>query len=96
MNREENFTYDDIKVCQESFDFWQKFLPIFHIMNERNNNKMKLYKLNEFAELVNITPRALRYLDQKGILIAGRTITNRRYYTDLDYLKYLRYISEKQ
>jgi DNA-binding transcriptional MerR regulator len=57
---------------------------------------MKLYKLGEFAALVNITPRALRYLDQKGILVAGRTISNRRFYTDMDYLRYLKFITEKQ
>ena len=50
----------------------------------KNNN----YKLNEFAELLNISIRTLQRWDNDGILKAFRTPTDRRYYTYEQYLEY--------
>ncbi|WP_297522807.1 MerR family DNA-binding transcriptional regulator [uncultured Clostridium sp.] len=43
----------------------------------KNNN----YKLNEFAELLNVSVRTLLRWDNDGILKAFRTPTDIRYYT---------------
>ena len=50
----------------------------------KNNN----YKLNEFAELLNVSVRTLQRWDNDGILKAFRTPTDRRYYTYEQYLEY--------
>ena len=50
----------------------------------KNNN----YKLNEFAELLNVSVRTLLRWDNDGILKAFRTPTDRRYYTYEQYLEY--------
>lgn len=49
---------------------------------------MKHYKLGEFADILNVSPRTLQHLDKIGVLPAKRTATNRRYYTDDDVIKY--------
>ncbi|MEN8907849.1 MAG: helix-turn-helix domain-containing protein [Clostridiales bacterium] len=48
--------------------------------------KTTYYKLSEFANLVNVSISTLQRWDREKILIAYRTPTNRRYYTD-DHLK---------
>lgn len=48
------------------------------IDNDNNN----IYKLGEFAKLINVHEKTLQRLDRQGVLVAYRTITNRRYYTD--------------
>lgn len=48
----------------------------------------KIYKPNEFAELLNVTVRTLQRWDKEGILRAHRTPTNRRYYTYSQYIEY--------
>lgn len=50
---------------------------------------MNVYKIGEFARLVGANVKTLQGLDRAGILVAGRTITGRRYYTDEDIKKYL-------
>ena len=47
----------------------------------------KIYKLKEFSELINKSVNTLQRWDRTGILIAHRTLTNRRYYTLEDYNK---------
>lgn len=49
----------------------------------------KKYTLKEFAEKINIHPHTLQRWDREGVLPAHRTPTNRRYYTDNDYRKYI-------
>lgn len=50
----------------------------------------KIYKLNEFAKLLNVSVQTLQRWDKEGILKAFRTPTNRRYYTHEQYLEYLK------
>lgn len=42
----------------------------------------RIYKPAEFAELLGVTVKTLQRWDVSGKLIAYRTITNRRYYTE--------------
>lgn len=43
---------------------------------------MKTYKLNEFATKIGVSVSTLQKWDKKGVLVAHRTPTNRRFYTD--------------
>ena len=52
----------------------------------------KIYKPKEFAELIGVSVKTLQRWDKKGLLIAHRTPTDRRYYT---YEQYLKYIGDK-
>ena len=48
------------------------------------------YKPKEFAELLNVSVKTLQRWDRDKILIAKRTLTDRRFYTEeqlQDYLK---------
>ena len=49
----------------------------------------KIYKPKEFAELLGVSVRTLQRWDKKGLLVAYRTPTNRRYYTHEQYLEYV-------
>ena len=49
----------------------------------------KIYKPKEFAELLGVSVRTLQRWDKKGLLVAHRTPTNRRYYTNEQYLEYI-------
>ena len=51
---------------------------------------MKIYRLNEFAEKINVSYQTLQRWDREGILKAYRTPTNRRYYTDEHYEQFLK------
>lgn len=51
---------------------------------------MKVYRLNEFAKKINVSVRTLQRWDTDGKLKAYRTPTNRRYYTDEHYDKFLK------
>lgn len=46
------------------------------------------YKPKDFAELLNVSVKTLQRWDREGILIAKRTLTDRRYYTYDQYLEY--------
>jgi DNA-binding transcriptional MerR regulator len=46
------------------------------------------YKPKDFAELLNVSVKALQRWDRDKILIAKRTPTDRRYYTYDQYLEY--------
>ena len=48
----------------------------------------KLYTVSEFAELLNKKVKTLQKWDREGVLKAYRTPTNRRYYTEAQYLEY--------
>lgn len=48
---------------------------------------MTTYTIGEFAEKIGKSQKTLREWDKKGILVAQRTPTNRRYYTHDQYLK---------
>ena len=52
----------------------------------------KIYKPKEFAELLGVSVSTIQRWDKKGLLVAYRTPTNRRYYT---YEQYLKYIGDK-
>ena len=43
-----------------------------------------MYNISQFAEKVGVTVKTLQRWDREGRLVARRTITNRRYYTDED------------
>ena len=43
---------------------------------------MNIYKPNEFAKKIGVTVLTLQRWDNKGVLKANRTPTNRRYYTE--------------
>ena len=49
---------------------------------------MTMMKPKEMAERLDVTVRTLQIWDKKGILKAYRTPTNRRYYTEEQYLEY--------
>lgn len=51
--------------------------------------KGKIYKPKEFAELLGVSVRTLQRWDKKGLLVAYRTPTDRRYYTHEQYLEYI-------
>ena len=51
--------------------------------------KGKRYKPKEFAELLGASVRTLQRWDKKGLLVAYRTPTDRRYYTHEQYLEYI-------
>lgn len=40
------------------------------------------YKPSEFAKMIGVCYKTLNNWDKKGILVASRTLTNRKYYTD--------------
>ena len=50
---------------------------------------MAFLKPKEMAERLGVTVRTLQEWDRKGIFPAHRTPTNKRYYTEQDYLKYI-------
>lgn len=43
---------------------------------------LKTYKLKEFSEMTGISPYTLRNWDKSGKLVAYRTLSNYKYYTD--------------
>ena len=49
----------------------------------------KIYKPKEFANLLGVSVRTLQRWDKKGLLVAYRTPTDRRYYTHEQYLEYI-------
>lgn len=61
---------------------------------------MKIYKTSEFAKKIGVHPRTLQRWDRDGLLVAHRTPTNLRYYTEEQLQKYCkqsqreRYITE--
>lgn len=50
---------------------------------------MTIYKPKEMAKKLNVTVRTLQRWDNKGKLLAKRSPTNRRYYTDDQLMQYL-------
>lgn len=50
---------------------------------------MTMLKPKEMAERLGVTVRTLQIWDSKGVLKAYRTPTNRRYYTEEQYLNYI-------
>lgn len=50
---------------------------------------MTMLKPNEMAKRLGVTVKTLQIWDNKGILKAYRTPTNRRYYTEEQYLSYI-------
>jgi putative resolvase len=49
-----------------------------------------MYTVSQFAKRVGVVVKTLQRWDRQGILKARRTITNRRYYTDVELAKALR------
>jgi putative resolvase len=43
-----------------------------------------MYKISQFAQKVGVAVKTLQRWDREGRLVARRTLTNRRYYTDED------------
>ena len=48
------------------------------------------YKPKDFAELLNVSVKTLQRWDREGVLIAKRTHTDRRFYTQDQLEKYLK------
>ena len=48
-----------------------------------------MYKINEFAKLLNRSVKTLQRWDKENILIANRSPKGRRYYSHDQYLKYI-------
>lgn len=48
-----------------------------------------MYKINEFAKLVNRSVKTLQRWDKEGILVAKRNPKNRRYYSHDQYLQFI-------
>ena len=48
------------------------------------------YKPKDFAELLNVSVKTLQRWDREGVLIAKRTPTDRRFYTQDQLEKYLK------
>ncbi|NJL57208.1 MerR family transcriptional regulator [bacterium] len=51
-----------------------------------------MYTPKQFSEKIGVTVHTLQRWDREGRLVAKRTLTNRRYYTDEDIIKVLRYL----
>lgn len=51
---------------------------------------MFMIRLNEMAKRLNVSVKTLQRWDREGILVAKRTPTDRRYYTEDQYLEYIR------
>ena len=49
----------------------------------------KIYKPGEFAELIGVHIKTLQRWDNDGILVAHRTPSNRRFYTESQLKEYL-------
>lgn len=49
----------------------------------------KIYTPSQLANMINVTVKTLQRWGRKNILIAHRTITNRRYYTHTQYCEYM-------
>lgn len=59
---------------------------------DKNNNlcqNMFMIRLNEMAKRLNVSVKTLQRWDREGILVAKRTPTDRRYYTEDQYLEYI-------
>ena len=50
---------------------------------------MDVYKPGEFAKLIGVHIKTLQKWDRKGVLKAYRTPTNRRFYTQEQYMLYM-------
>lgn len=50
---------------------------------------MFMIRLNEMAKRLNVSVKTLQRWDREGILVAKRTPTDRRYYTEDQYLEYI-------
>ena len=50
---------------------------------------MKIYKPSVFAALIGVSVRTLHRWDNNGKLVAKRTPSNHRYYTEVDLNNYL-------
>lgn len=50
---------------------------------------MFMIRLNEMAKRLNVSVKTLQRWDREGILVAKRTPTGRRYYTEDQYLEYI-------
>ena len=48
------------------------------------------YKPKEFAELLNVSVKTLQRWDRDKVLIAKRTLTDRRFYTEEQLQEYLK------
>lgn len=46
--------------------------------------EIKRYSVGQFAEAIGRSVRTVQRWDKQGILVAKRTLTGRRYYTDTD------------
>lgn len=51
-------------------------------------DSLKIYKPSEFAEMIGVSVGTLQRWDRDGVLVANRSMTNRRYYTQQQYLQY--------
>lgn len=54
---------------------------------------MTTYSTGEFAKIIGVTPKTIQRWDESGKLVAKRTPTNRRYYTEEDVNAYFGYES---
>jgi hypothetical protein len=52
--------------------------------------KLISYKISEFAKKIGVSQDTLRNWDKDGILIANRTPTGRRFYTETQYQQYIK------
>ena len=56
---------------------------------------MTTYSTGEFARIIGVTPKTIQRWDESGKLVAKRTPTNRRYYTEEDVNTYFGYESSE-
>lgn len=52
--------------------------------------ELKIYKIGEFARMLNVSVMTLQRWDNAGRLKAKRTPTNKRYYTSEQYEEFLK------
>ena len=64
-----------------------KYIDIYS-RGDINIKHITNYKPKDFAELLNISVKILQRWYREEILVAKRTLTNRRYYTCDQYLEY--------
>ena len=64
-------------------------MSVCDIICPKGGRNVKIYKPGEFAKLLGVHIKTLQKWDRKGILKAHRTPTNRRFYTQEQYMLYM-------
>ena len=81
------FTEDDYKVILKQA---YPEIQAINVFGGENMKHITNYKPKEFAELLNVSVKTLQRWDRDKVLIAKRTPTDRRFYTEEQLQQYLK------